>query len=104
MRARTHGCGILATGAFQRASLAHVLPHRVVARTLPPNNLTLHAGTHLQDGYSYTALGGGIGRVYTQPTGASAALVTGAVPSGATTTLVFGINTVFSRQFRGFAG
>ena len=57
---------------------------------------------HLQDGYSNAALGGGIGRVYTRPAGASG-LLSGA-PSAAGTTLVFGINTVFSRQFRGFAG
>ena len=94
----------MATDAFQRTSLALVLLHRVVTRSLLPQTTSPSTGTHLQDGYSNSALGGGIGRVYTQPNGASAALQTGAVPSGATTTLVFGLNTVFSRQFRGFAG
>ena len=45
--------------------------------------------------------------MYTKPANASGPLSGGLLsgaPLAAGTTLVFGINTVFSRQFRGFAG
>ena len=49
-------------------------------------------------------MGGGIGRVYTAPAAARVPGPQSGLGSAFTTSMVYGINTLFTRQFRGFAG
>ena len=75
-----------------RVALPHLFTFVPVQQDNNPNNLVT----------TPYALGGGIGRVYTVDP-VSNSTQAGKAPTGVSTYLVFGINTVFTRQFRGYS-